>query len=102
MFEKHKQTKDLDPPPIAMKNPEAVEILRVWVVPGAPQQLTLRTCWKDARAWGILLADIARHAAQAYAHDGLDQNDALDRIREAFDVEWSSPTDDPKDMTDEE
>lgn len=102
MFGRRKHIQDLEPPPIASTNPEAVELLRVWAAPGRPQQLTLRTTWKDPGAWGLLLADIARHAAQAYAREGQETAEVLRRIRELFDAEWSSPTDDPKDLTDAE
>ena len=89
----------LEPPPVATSNPEAVEVLRVWAAPGDPQQLTLRTCWKDPGAWGLLLVDIARHAAQAYEREGQDANEVLLRIRELFETEWHSPTALPKDLT---
>ena len=86
----------LDPPPIAMTDANAVEVLRVWALPGSPQQLTLRTTWKDAGAWGLMLVDVARHAAKAYASEGLDPKVVLARIRELFDAEWEKPTDEPK------
>ena len=60
---------------------------------------TLRTTWKDAGAWGLLLVDVARHAAQAYANEGEDPKVVLIRIRELFDAEWSAPTDEPEDIT---
>jgi hypothetical protein len=101
MFGKRKQTSELEPPPIATANREAVEILRVWAAPGAPQQLTLRTCWKDPGAWGLLLADVARHAVAAYRRDGQNPQAALRRIRELFDAEWSSPTSTAEDLTDQ-
>jgi hypothetical protein len=85
----------LEPPPIAQARSSAVEVLRVWAAPGTPQQLTLRTAWKDPGAWGVMLADIARQAAQAYANEGQDPQLALARIRELFDAEWSQPTDAP-------
>lgn len=91
MFGKKKQNA-LEPPPIA-DDAQAVEVLRVWAVPGHPQQLTLRTVWKDAGAWGLLLADVARHAAQAYAREGQDPAVALARIRELLEAEWKNPTD---------
>ena len=98
MFRRRKQSQDLEPPPIASSCPEAIEILRVWAAPGAPQQLALRTGWEDPGAWGLLLVDIARHAAKAYEREGQDATAAIQRIRELFDAEWSSPTDDPKDL----
>ncbi|HLQ26573.1 MAG TPA: DUF5076 domain-containing protein [Acidiferrobacterales bacterium] len=101
MFGKRKPQNCLDPPPMAEANPEAVEILRVWTAPHSPHQLTLQTAWKDPGAWGLLLVDIARHVAQAYSREGHNTETALQRIKELFDAEWSHPTDDPKDITDE-
>lgn len=99
MFGK-KKTGELQTPPIARHASDAVEILRVWASPGSPQQLTLRPCWKDPGAWGLVLVDIARHAAQAYAQEGRDPGEALQRIRELFDAEWTSPTARPENLTD--
>lgn len=101
MFGRRKQTSELEPPPIASSNSEAIEVLRVWAAPGSPQQLTLRTCWKDPGAWGLLLADVARHAAQAYQGEGQSPEQVLERIRELFEAEWSSPTSTAEDLTNE-
>jgi len=90
----------LEPPPIAQGNPQAVEVLRVWAAPGSPQQLSLRTTWKDEGAWGLLLVDVARHVAQAYANEGKDARAVLVRIRELLDAEWAESTDEPQDITD--
>jgi hypothetical protein len=92
--------RELSPRPIATTQPKSVEILRVWIDPKVPHQLTLLTTWDDPGAWGLLLVDIARHAAQAYARDGVDQARALARIRESFDSEWSGPTTGLTDPTD--
>ena len=100
MFGRKKHQNELDAPPIAGANPEAVELLRVWAAPGAPQQLALRMVWSDPGAWGLLLADIARHAAQAYERQGQNQSETLGRIRDMFEAEWRSPTDDPENLTD--
>ena len=98
MFRKRQNQNDLEPPPIAADS-QAVEVLRVWALPGKPQQLTLRTTWKDSGAWGLLLVDVARHAAKAYASEGHDPTSVLARIHAAFDTEWSNPTDTPEDIT---
>lgn len=84
---------------MAQSNPESVEVLRVWAAPGSPQQLTLRTTWQDAGAWGLLLVDVARHVSQAYANEGQDPEVVLAKIRELFDAEWLAPTDEPQDIT---
>lgn len=65
MFGNRKPAKELAPPPVASSRADAVEVLRVWAAPDAPQQLTLRTCREDLGAWGLLLVDVARQAAHA-------------------------------------
>ena len=92
--------RELNPPPIAVAQPESVEVLRVWAVPDGPQQVTLITKWDDPGVWGLMLADIARHVAQAYAQGGVDRARALARIKELFDAEWSGPTTPIQDLTD--
>jgi hypothetical protein len=99
MFGKRTNTNGLPVPPIAESDRAAVEVLRVWASPGAPQQVTLRTTWDDPGAWGLLLVDVARHAAKAYANEGRDPDEALSRIRDLWDAEWSNPTDDRSDIT---
>lgn len=83
---------ELEPPPISQTQ-NAMEVLRVWAAPGAPQQLTLQTTWEEPAAWGLMLADIARHAAKAYAAQGASEADSLNRILEGFRAEIASPTD---------
>jgi hypothetical protein len=90
-----KPSRELEVPPIARSNPQAVEVLRVWAAPGQPQQLTLRITWKEPGTWGLLLADVARHAAKAYAAEGQNPSDVLARIRQLLDAEFSKPTDTP-------
>jgi hypothetical protein len=92
---KNKPTRELEVPPIANSNSQAVEVLRVWAAPGQPHQLTLRITWKDAGAWGLLLADVARHAANAYANEGQNRAEVLGKIRQLLEAEFSRPTDNP-------
>lgn len=99
MFGKRSNQNALEPPPMAQSNPESVEVLRVWAAPGSPQQLTLRTTWQDAGAWGLLLVDVARHVSQAYTNEGQDPEVVLAKIRELFDAEWLAPTDESRDIT---
>jgi hypothetical protein len=90
-----KQMRELELPTIANTNSQAVEVLRASAAPGQPQQLTLRTTWKESGAWGLLLADVARHAAKAYANEGHNPSDVLVRIRQLLDAEFAKPTDAP-------
>ena len=76
-----------------------MEVLTVWPVPGEAQQLARKTtwdhpgAWDDPGAWGLLLADIARYAAKAYASEGRSETEVFDRIRRFFEAEFASPTD---------
>jgi hypothetical protein len=95
MFGSREKKNSLSAPPLADENADAVEVLRAWAAPGSPQQLSLRTTWKDPGAWGLMFVDIARHAAKASASEGHNEVEVLARIRELWDVEWSGPADDP-------
>lgn len=99
MFEHQNKGGELGLPPIAKSNAEAVEILRVWAARDTGQQVVLRTKWDDPAAWGLLLADVARHVANAYAGEGYDREAVLKRIKTAFHAEWDDPTDQPLDIT---
>jgi hypothetical protein len=99
MFEHQNKGSELDTPPIAKSNADAVEILRVWAAEDVGQQLVLRTTWDDPAGWGLLLADVARHVANAYAVEGYDQEAVLKRVKAAFQAEWDDPTDQPLDIT---
>ena len=84
-------------PPTALSDDKAFEILRVWVADGA-QLVCLRSAvWSDPAAWGIMLADIARHIGNSYVQGGnaADIADILSRIRTGFAAEMDSPTDTP-------
>ncbi len=87
------RSKNEIPPPAIAKSADAVEVLRVWAEPGAPQQLVLKTTWDEPGAWGLLLVDVARHAAKAYAGEGIPEEEAFDRILQFFRAELESPTD---------
>ncbi|HEY4581578.1 MAG TPA: DUF5076 domain-containing protein [Lysobacter sp.] len=74
-------------------DPEATEMIRVWLAHGALHVSLLLGMWQDAddcdiderEAWGQLLADVARHVANGMAQSHGWQRDAtLARIRRAF------------------
>ena len=70
---------------------EAVELLRVWLS-GQTLQCALRVdAFDDAAAWGEILADVARHVAEALRSDARTAEQTLQRIRAAFDAEMRSP-----------
>ena len=85
------------PIPSSVKtDPKSFELLRIWVA-NKGQHISLRSgIWNDPAAWGIMLADLARHIAEAYHQDkGSDRLHALQRIKAAMDAELSEPTDSP-------
>jgi len=84
------------PRPIA-NEPKAFEIARVWIVAGGGQHVSLSTSvMGDPAAWGILLVNLARHAANAnHQTKGVDVNQSLAGIKAAFEKEWAAPTDKP-------
>jgi hypothetical protein len=88
---------ELKIPPAAETGPQAVEIMRLWVVRGQGQHISLRhNVWEDPAAWGMMLVDIARHVAKAYAAEGKSESAVLGRIYQGFTAEVKSPTDTPK------
>ena len=91
--------KELEKPPISRER-DACEILRVWGGENLPQQYAINTTWDDPGAWGLLLVDIARHAAKAYGSAGqTTEQEALSRIKRLIDAEWCSLTDEPEQIS---
>ena len=90
--------KFLDPPPAAQRDKAAFELLRVWVAEQG-QHVALRSgTWEDPAAWGIVLADLARHIvhAESLHKKGLDRRAFLARMLDGFHAEIESPTDEPE------
>jgi hypothetical protein len=57
-------------PEVVQADPSAEAILSVWSVRDG-QVFSVRVQhWDDPAAWGILLADLARHIARGYAEEG--------------------------------
>ena len=83
-------------PDAAKSDPKSFELLRVWVAHKG-QHVSLRTgVWEDPAAWGLMLADLARHVANSYQQEaGLDRSKTLQRIKAALDIELASSTDEP-------
>lgn len=90
--------RELRIPPAAQTDKESWELLRVWV---AEQGLhcSLKAGVYEAKgiqeevAWGTILADAARHIADALSSLGLrDSDTALAEIRRHFEAELDAPT----------
>ena len=71
------------------EDPNAFEILRIWLAHQG-QHVSLRSgVWEDPAAWGIMLSDLAKHVANSYyENNGLDRGKTLQRIKAALDVEF--------------
>jgi hypothetical protein len=90
--------KYLDPPPAAGRDKASFELLRVWVAEKG-QHVSLRTgTWEDPFAWGIFLADMARHIvnAESMHRKDVDKDAFLERMIQGFNAEIESPTDEPE------
>ena len=90
--------KYLDIPPAAARDNASFEVLRVWIAEKG-QHVSLRSgAWEDPFAWGIVLADLARHIALAQQlQDPKTDTDAfVERLLEGFHAEIENPTDEPE------
>ncbi len=86
------------PIPISREeHPSAVEVLRIWADEGQFFSLNPDVV-DDPFEWGMILVDVARHVARAYAYKNknFDVSKSLERIKQGFDTEWNNPTDVPK------
>ena len=87
------EPKELAIPEDAWRDPGAAEVLRGWVVDGG-LQISMIRAFESPDVWGVLIADIARHAARVYEREGhCSEADALKVIKSTFDAEWTRPTD---------
>ena len=83
-------------PPAAADDTAAVEVARAWIAKKALHCSLNIGVWKDPAAWGIVLADLARHVANAHhEQDGKNVGETVASIRRAFAVELDAPTDSP-------
>ena len=83
-------------PPEALEDENATEVLRAWIAHERVYCVLKPEGFDDAGGWGILLADVARHIANGLAEArGLEREESLHRIRELFEAEFDSPTDEP-------
>src|SRR6202171_1961607 len=80
-------------PPDARGRDDATEVLRAFVVDGG-LSIAFARAFEEPDMWGLLLVDIARHAARAYARESdYTEEEALTRIVDMFEAEIARPTD---------
>lgn len=84
-------------PPAALRDPDSWEVLRVWIAEQGLHVSLKVGCFGDVetQAWGTLLADAARHVADALsgADQGAEDREViLAQIAEVFLAEMEEPT----------
>ena len=86
------EVRQLSVPPDALDS-GGQEVLRAFVVNKAVS-VSLQRAFDDPAVWGLLLADLARHAARIYAQESkYSESEALAEIRDMFEAEFERPTD---------
>ena len=94
--------KTLAIPPAAQRDKASFEVLRVWIAEHGQHVSIQSGAWDDPFAWGIVLADLARHIALAdklrnpEANPNADPDAFLTRLLEGFHAEIENPTDEPE------
>jgi Domain of unknown function (DUF5076) len=79
-------------PPTALEK-GGTEVLRAAIVEGG-LHVSLRRAFDDPEAWGMLMADLARHVARIYATEmNMREEETLARVRGIFEAEMDAPTD---------
>jgi hypothetical protein len=91
------QSDQLRVPESARTDAKSFELLRVWIA-HQDQHISLRVgVWKEPEAWGMMLADLARHIASAFEQtEKRDPMDTLARIKAGFAAEMETPMDEVK------
>ena len=80
-------------PPDVIGREDATEVLRAFVIDGG-LSIAFTRAFEEPDMWGLLLVDIARHAARAYARESeYSEEEALSRILDMFENEIARPTD---------
>lgn len=88
-----KRSAELPVPRDVQRRAGASEIARIWDADSG-LVVTLRgSHWEDPAAWGLLLVDLARHAASTYAEAGWSHAQGFARIREGLEAEWAHASD---------
>ena|SRR5881296_1585436 len=84
-------------PPVAACSDKSTEILQAWMVDQSLHCSLRPTAFDNPSPWGLVLADIAKHVANAlYEEHRFSVEDTLDSIRYMFNAEMLNPTDEAK------
>ena len=90
--------KFLDIPLAAQRDKASFEVMRVFIAEQGQHVSIQSGAWEDPFAWGIVLADLARHIALAHQMQNpkVDQDAFMARLLEGFQAEIENPTDEPE------
>jgi hypothetical protein len=88
---------ELTIPPAAVRDAKSVETIRAWIAGHELQCSIFVGMYKDSKfseewAWGILLADVARHVSDTLMKSGQTQSSCVEAIKESFLRELAKPT----------
>lgn len=85
-------------PPAAQRDKASFEVMRVWIAEQGQHVSIQSGAWEDPFAWGIVLADLARHITHAHTlqNETADPDVFLNRLLEGFQAEIDNPTDEPE------
>lgn len=97
MFQSRKnKDRDLAVPSEVEKDNQATEVLRAWVANGGLVCTLRPETWDDPSSWGIVLADVTRHIANAVKElRGDDSAITIAAIRAMFNSELADAADEP-------
>jgi hypothetical protein len=85
-------------PGSAIADAHSIELIRVWIASKALQTSLRIGAWEhtpsidERKAWGVVLADAARHIADALTREGRDRTETVSKIRASFLAELDRPT----------
>jgi hypothetical protein len=90
--------KFLDIPIAAQRDKASFEVMRVFIAEQGQHVSIQSGAWEDPFAWGIVLADLARHIALAHQmqNSKVDPEAFMERLLEGFQAEIDNPTDEPE------
>lgn len=89
---------ELPIPAAAESDAHSLEMIRLWLAKGKLHCVLNIGFWEaqgldERQAWGILLADMLHHVANAHESEyGRDPRETLTMVREALTAELNSPT----------
>jgi len=89
---------ELPLPPAAIGDKNSLEMIRVWLADDKQHSVLNIGFWEDRgiderKAWGILLADMIHHVANAHEEQyGRSADESIERIKESFLHEIQNPS----------